>query len=173
MENIGQVVVYAASNHRDSDASQAYLWCLSRLNMAKFVQRSVIARRTPKIVRMVLTQFDKYDRLPSGMLVHTALKQFKVCKMLSKVLQTTFVKIRYVSNRKVQIVIEWNTAARYLNTMEQTHWESQMKDAYTEEQNARRNELLRTNDDYWQEYVEEMRERWADETQMNSMNARS
>lgn len=172
MDNIGKLVVYAASNHTESFASQAYLWCLSRLNMAKFVQRSIIARRTPMVTRMVLTQFRSNECLPCGLLVYAGIKHYNVCQMLSRVLDSTYVYMRNIGNNTYQIVVEWNGTRRYPDSLEQNYWEGKMSDAYSKEQNIRMNELLKHDDSYWEEYVEEMRERWADETQISSILSR-
>lgn len=172
MDNIGKLVVYAASNHGESPASQSYLWCISRLNMAKFVQRSIIARRTPKITRMVLAQFRGNDCLPCGLLVYAGIKYYKVCQMLSRVLNSTYVYVRKSRNDTYQVVVEWNGTRRYSESLEQNYWEEKMSDAYSKEQNTRMNELLQKDDSYWEEYAEEMRERWADDNQIISMLSR-
>ncbi len=173
MDNIGQLIVYAASNHIDTSASQSYLWCLSRLDMAKFVQRSIIARRTPVVTRMVLAQFKTHDCLPSGLTIYAALTHYRVCQMMTKVLRTTFVYIRRKSGNTYQVVVEWNGTRRYPESMEQNYWEGKMSDAYSNEQNNRMNDLLMNDREYWEEYQEEMREYWADENQIQSILSRT
>lgn len=166
MDNIGQIVLYAASDERHFIPSQAYLWCISRLDMSKFVERSIIARRTPDITRMVLTEFEKFDRLPSGLFVYTAIKRFMVCQMISRVLRSTFVYIRHKKDNTFQIIIEWNGIRRYPESLMQNYWEEKMSDAYSNEQNMRMGDLMIESDSYYEEMIEENHERWADENQI-------
>lgn len=166
MDNIGQIVNCAATNHCESPASQAYLWCLSRLNMAKFVQRSVIARRTPMVTRMVLARIGDSERLPSGFPVRRAIMMYNVCNMLSRALGDTFVYLR-----RNEIVIEWNGTRRNAIMMK-PHWEHKMEEAYEKENDLRMTELRRNDPAEMEEHLFHIEEQIDDRIQEASMMAR-
>lgn len=166
MDNIGQIVVSAATNHQDSPASQAYLWVLSRLDMAKFVQRSVIARRTPMVTRMIVARIMHTDRLPCGMPVYRAVQMYNVCNMLSRVLGSTFVYLR-----KNEIVIEWNGVRRNAIMMK-PHWEHQMDAAYHQEQDVRMEHLRQNDPAEAEEYMFNIQEQIEDRIHEASLLAR-
>ena len=156
------ITQYAAQSESHSDAAQCYLWCLSRLNMAKFVQRSILARRTPAPVKMILCEVRNYDRLRSKMPVSVGIRKFNVCMMLSRVLQGTYVySRRKTGTPHYQIVILWNGQSRYAKEMEPYH-ETLMRASYEREEEIRDNVRCAQDETYMEEQYEEYLERLAD-----------
>jgi hypothetical protein len=171
--NIGIISSYAAQASAYSSASQAYLFCISRIDMYKFVQRSIISRRTPMPVKMVVTQVKSTDMLRSGMSIIIAIRKFDVCAMLSRVFEGTYVYIRRnpFLNDVFQIVMLWNCHNQYARMMEPYH-EFIMRTAYEREENVRENVLHAQNPLLSLEEQEEYNERLADYNQEHSMNIR-
>lgn len=157
-----EILQYASQSESHDAASQAYLWCFSKLNMSTFVQRSIIARRTPAHVKMILANVRRSDRLRCGMPVIVGIKKFNVCMMLSRVLSGTYVYIRRKAfTPDYQIVILWNSKSKYANEMEPYH-ESNMKIAFEREEGIRDNILCAKDELYREEQYEEYLERLAD-----------
>jgi len=156
------ILQYASQSESYSPASQVYLWCFSQLNMHKFVQRSILARRTHVPVKMILAEINSYTRLRCGMSVVSAIKEFKVCMMLSRVLAGTYVYIRRkFGTKKYQIVILWNGYSKYADEMEPYH-ETQMKIEFEREEGIRDNIRCAQDQAYMEEQYEEYLERLAD-----------
>jgi hypothetical protein len=173
ISNIGLITNFASQNEYESTASQIYLWALSRVNMQKLVQRSIIARRTPMPVKMIIAEFHVRDRIPCGMTTLCAINQFTVCQMLTRVFQGTFVYLRRkptdngLSHNIHQLVMSWNTNGWYA-TMVEPNFETKMQNAWQQEEDLR----LMSNPEYVSEMIEEERERWADMQQTQRITHR-
>ena len=130
--------------------------------MSTFVRRSIIARRTPTPVKMILADVRRTDRLRSGMPVIVGIKKFNVCMMLSRILVGTYVYTRRkVGTPHYQIVILWNGNSRYANEMEPYH-ELKMKIAFEREEGIRENIRCAQDELNAEEQHEEYLERLAD-----------
>lgn len=178
ISNIGSMIAYASQNEKRSAASQIYLWCISRVDMNKFVHRSIVARHTSNPVKMVIAEFSRFERLQSGMSIISAINTFDVCQMLSRMFEGTFVYTRRkptdtgLSRNIHQLVMVWNGHAKYPKSVEPYH-ESIMRGEFAAEESRRVDDKLTYDRVYWEEYKEEMHERWADEQQCNAMEIRN
>ena len=108
---------YAARTHATNIASQLYLWIISRVDMAKLVQRSIQAASAPSnSVKMVLAEFKYEDRLPQGIPVTTAMRNFGGPALATLLVPGTQAYIRRkptaegLSPHVYQLVIVWNSA---------------------------------------------------------------
>lgn len=110
-----QSLSFAASTHATNVASQLYLWIVSRIDMAKLVQRSILAAHNlPGPVKMVLTEYRYGDRLPQGIPVHTAMRVYGGPALVSLIVPGTQAYIRRkptaqgLSADTYQVVVQWN-----------------------------------------------------------------
>lgn len=176
--NFGVVIAHAAQCESYSPAAQAYLWCMSRVDNNKFIQRTIASRRTSSEVKMVLAEFHTTDRLPCGMTILKAMQEFDVCEMLTRVFENTFVYMRRkptscgLAKDIHQIVISWNLSVRYYKKCETLH-DAQMRSAFEKENESREFVRYMSDDAYREEMREEAVERWADLQQIRSMIDRS
>ncbi len=110
-----QSLSYAASTQSTNVASQLYLWILSRIDMAKLVQRSIQAAQQPaSTVKMVLAEYRYEDRLPQGIPVHTAMRVYGGPAVTTLIVPGTQAYTRRkptangLSHDTYQLVILWN-----------------------------------------------------------------
>lgn len=171
--NIGSIISYASQAESFSPAAQAYLWCISKLNMSTYIQRSIIARRTPMPVKMIMVTISKYSRLKCGMPVCIAIRKYDVCKMMSNVLAGTYVYIRrkHGSPSDYQMVALWNSDNRYASTVESLH-DQEMRVSFEREQLVRKNVEYACRPELFEEECENIMEANADVLQIQAMNMR-
>lgn len=177
ISNIGNIINYASQLESTDPASQAYLWFLSRIDLNKFVQRSLIASRMMSEVRMVAVEYTIYDYLPCGMSVCEAVHKYSICSMLNRMLGGTYVYDRrkplrnWLSTTRYQIVVSWN-ANEYVPTNIEPYHETVMKKAYNRDSKFRRSYRIVNDETLASEHQEDLAERLADFRQEIAMNNR-
>ncbi len=177
ISNIGAIINYASQLESTDPASQAYLWFLSRLDINKFVQRSIVASRMMSEVRMVAVEYSIHDYLPCGMPVREAVHAFSICSMLNRMLGCTFVYERrkpmrnWLSTTRFQIMVSWN-ATEFVPSRIEPYHEFQMKKAYDRDNMFRKNYRIVNDEALAAEHSEDIAERLADFRQEIAMNNR-
>jgi len=107
-------LAHAAQHHEHDAYSQYYLWMLSRLDTAKLVQRSIQAANTPHEVKMVVAEYNLWDRLPSGCMLRDSFDGLRGGEMLREMVPGACAYVRRkptyngLSHTRYQIVLVWN-----------------------------------------------------------------
>lgn len=169
--NIGHIISLAASNEDDA-ASQIYLWCLSKIDMQKVVERAVIARRTPTEVKAVIIEY-------TCKAIHYMIKKYDVCSMISRVFQNTTVYVRRkptahgLSKTHFQVVMKWNEYSEFQPRRLEPYHETLMQKTFAYEEMTR--DLQRRSQDpsIDDEMLLDIQEHIADLAQMNAQDLRS
>ena len=123
-----QSLSFAASTQSTNVASQLYLWILSRIDMAKLVQRSIQAAQQPtSTVKLVLAEYRYEDRLPQGIPVHTAMRIYGGPAVTTLIVPGTQSYTRRkptangLSHDTYQLVLLWTPRAAHNNAVRPAH----------------------------------------------------
>lgn len=107
-------LLIAAKTHTTDPRSQMYLWILSRLDTAKVVHRSIQAATTTEQVKMVVAEYNIWDKLPYGVRIHDAFDAYRGAQQLREMVPGACAYVRRkptsrgLSPTRYQIVLLWN-----------------------------------------------------------------